>query len=91
MKELFLLAALALPSSYHTWPAIVSYHAMTDEEFANRLRKLPAVEDVFIHESPQEDKLKENGWERFPATYKDKQIWIRRKPASDKRAIKTSA
>jgi hypothetical protein len=91
----FLTCAMSLPALNYTRPAIVSYHAARNEEDKLRdwIQKNNPDSDVFIHENPQEGKLKEYGWERFPATYKGKQIWIRRSPVSDKRQkmIGTSA
>lgn len=58
---------------------------MTDEEFADKLKKIHDADEVFIHEAPQEEKLKEYGFEKYPATYKGKQIWIKRKPHFDKK------
>ena len=90
MKGLFLLCALALPASQHTRPPIVSYHAMTDEEAADRIRKIHDFDEVYIHEKPQEDKLKESGFERYPALWGGKQIWIRRKPHFDKKMLEAA-
>lgn len=47
------------------------------------IRKNNPDAEVFIHPTPQEDKLKEDGWERFPVTWKGEKIWIKRKPKSD--------
>lgn len=95
MNALFLICALALPPSSHTQPAIVSYQVMTDDEAAERLRQIYDFEEVFIHPNPQEDKLKEHGWERFPAWINRKHVWIKRRPAKDDapkhRAMETSA
>lgn len=94
MIEAFIVCALAMPPSSFTRPTIASYHAMNDEEIAERIRQIYDVEEVFIHEHPQVDKLKEYGWEKFPAKWKDKEIWIKRRPATDgpkKRAMETSA
>lgn len=77
--------ALAPPSPNFTRPPIVSYHMARSEEeqLVDWLKKNNPGVEVFIHPTPQEGKLKEWGWERFPATYKGKQIWIKRPPKSD--------
>lgn len=90
IEELFLICALALPSVHHTRPSIVSYHMVKSEQeqikdLENWLKKKNPGIEVFIHKTPQSDKLKEYGWERFPANIFDHQIWIRRKPANDKK------
>lgn len=87
IAEAFLVCALAVPSLRFTRPAIISWFAAKSEEskLIDWIKKNNPDSEVFINEKPQEEKLKEYGWERFPATYKGKQIWIRRKPISDKR------
>lgn len=81
------MACLALPSSHFTRPPIVSWKAMSDDEFTDTLKRIHGFDEVFIHEAPQKDKLKDAGFERYPATYKDKEIWIRRKPVHDRKMM----
>lgn len=78
---------LSLPASHFTRPAIIPYQAAKSEEeqLTDWLRKNNPDAEVFIHEKPQERKLKEHGWERFPATWNGKQIWIKRKPIYDRK------
>lgn len=85
----FLICALALPSSHFTRPTIVTWHlAQSDEEkLVDWLRKNNPDAEVFIHPNPQEDKMKEIGWERVPFTWKGNQIWIKRKPTSDSKKM----
>lgn len=82
IPEVFLVCALAVPSTYHSRP----WFASQDEKskIVDWIRKWNPGSDVFIHPQPQEDKLKEDGWERFPATWKGEKIWIKRKPKSDR-------
>lgn len=77
--------AVPPPSLFSTRPPIVSYHAVKTEEenLIDWLKKNNPGAEVFIHENPQIDKLREIGWERFPATWRGKQIWIKRKPVKD--------
>lgn len=93
LREIFLVCALALPSPNFTRPPVVSYEAVKTEQeilkdLENWIRKINPGCDVFIHQTPQVEKLREYGWERFPANWKDFQIWIRRKPVSDKRGVR---
>jgi hypothetical protein len=82
IKTLFLTCALALPSANSTQPAIVSYQAAKSEQerLTDWLRKNNPGAEVFIHPEPQEEKLKEYGWERVPFTWRGNKIWIKRKP-----------
>lgn len=102
INALFLVAALApQPMSFvHAGlnqGAIQGFHAMVkseEEQIKDWIISHGDVAEVFIHENPQEDKLKEFGWERFPGSHKGKQIWIRWKPENGnnhKRAIGASA
>ena len=95
MTTLFLLSALSLPPMFFTRPPIVSYHAMTDEEMAERIKKIHDFEEVFVHDNPQDELFKKHHWERYPAEINGKKVWIRRKPAKDDapkhRAIGASA
>jgi len=97
IAELFLVGALSLPSTHHFWPAIGS-HQMAGggevERLKEWIRKNNPDAEVFIHPNPQEEKLKENGWERVPFTWRGNKIWIQRKPVSDQkkqRRIEASA
>lgn len=87
MLEALLICALALPSARFTWPRMVSYHIAPSEEERLRewLRRKGGAEEVFIHPNPQTDLLKREGWERVPIKWRDNEIWIRRKPISDKK------
>jgi hypothetical protein len=87
MKELFLACALALPSANFTQPAVVSYQAAKSEQerLTDWLRKNNPGAEVFIHPEPQAGKLKDYGWEKVPFTWRGNQIWIKRKPKSDKK------
>lgn len=87
MTELFLIVALALPPRHFQHAPILPYHIKSEEEDLIDIFKIgDEYEDVFIHENPQTEKLKENGWERFPVDYFNKQIWIKRKPRSDRKS-----
>jgi hypothetical protein len=72
---------------------MVSYHAAQSEEddLKDFIKRHNPDAEVFIHENPQEDKLKNHGWERVPFNWRGKQIWIQRKPKSDKKALGASA
>jgi hypothetical protein len=76
------MCALSLPARWHTWPRIVSYQMAKSEEEKIRdfIHKGAPDAEIFIHENPQEDKLKENGWERVPFVWGGKKIWIKREP-----------
>lgn len=92
IAEAFLICALAVPGTNYTRPPIVSWHLIKSEEDRLRdwLRKNNPDADVFIHPEPAVDRLKEDGWEHVPFTWRGNQIWIKRKPWSDKK-IKESA
>lgn len=88
LRETFLFCAMSLPATNFTRPPIASYHAMKTEEeqlrdLENWIKKNNPGAEVFIHENPQVERLKQDGWERTPINFKDKQIWIKRKPESD--------
>lgn len=89
----FLVCALALPSTHFTRPAIVSWYAIRSEEDKLKawIRKNNPGADVFITPKGEADKLREHGWEKAPFTWKDKEIWIQRKPKSDQRKLQESA
>lgn len=92
IAEAFLICALALPSPSFTWPRIVPWFASNEEEkLTDWLRKHNEIDEVFIHENPQEDKLKDHGWERVPFTINGKKIWIKRKPHADQKMMEVSA
>jgi len=83
MNELILACALALPpANFMSSP----YHVMKSEydQLVEWLRKNNPDAEVFIHPTPQEDKLKDAGFERVPFTWRGNHIWIRRKEVSDK-------
>jgi hypothetical protein len=90
--EAFLICALALPAANYTQPPIVSWQAAKSEEdrLKDWLKKNHDVEDVFITPRGQSDKLKEYGWERVPFKWKDLEIWIQRKPRSDRKQLQES-
>lgn len=87
IPAIFLTAALSLPGANYTRPPIVSVQAIKSEEdqLKDWIKKKGDFEEVFIHDNPQEDKLKEYGWERVPYTWKGKGIWGRRRPKSDQK------
>lgn len=87
MIELFLICALSLPSTNFTRPAIVSYHAAIRDEkdLMEDLKKHREIDDVFITPKGQADKLREHGWEQLPFSINDKEVWIQRRPKSDKK------
>ena len=91
--DLFLICALCLPSPLFSRPAIVGYQAMGNEEDEIRkfLQKNNPGAEVYFTPKGQEDKLKEHGWERVPFTWKGNEVWIQRKPKSDKKPLKYSA
>lgn len=101
--ELFLICALsAQPAGaqgYQINPGVEiqvirTINGHTDEEdIKKKIRRNGEIEDIYIHENPQADKMREHGWERLPFTWDNKQIWIKRTPKSDARkmAITTSA
>ena len=93
IAEAFLIAAMSLPATHHTRPRIVPYFTATDEEgkLIGWIRKHSPGAEVFIHPKPQEEKLREAGWERVPFTWNGKQIWIKRKPRSDTKKLLSSA
>lgn len=87
----FLICALSLPASHFTHPPVVPWHMDSDEDKLKEwLRKNNPDAEVFIHPNPQEGKLKEDGWERVPIVYRGKQIWIKRKPQSDKKLLRST-
>lgn len=92
VKEAFLICALAVPAFNFPHVKLMegNYIQKEEEQLKDWLRKNNPDAEIFIHPNPQEEKLKEYGWERVPFVYNDKQIWIRRKPAHDK-SPKTSA
>ncbi len=95
IQEAFLLCALASPGVNYTRPPIVSHHLMSNEldDLNKMIDKLHPGAEVFITPKGQAGKLKEHGWERAPFTWKGEEIWIRRRPSSDKakRSILESA
>lgn len=93
MIELFLICALSLPSVNFTHPTLISYHLVDreEEQLKDWLRKHQEIDDVFITPKGQADKLKEHGWEQLPFSINDKEVWIQRRPKSDKKTIRSSA
>lgn len=93
IAEIFLTMALALPAEHFTQPTVVRWSMARSEEekLTEWLRKNNPDAEVFINERPQEDELKQNGWERVPINWRGKQIWIKRKPATDKRLMETQS
>lgn len=94
MLKLFLVCALSLPASHFTRPVIVSYHMANgneEERLRRWLRKNNPDAEIFIHDNPQEDLLKEHGFEKVPFTWRGKQIWIRRKEKSDQHKLQEAA
>lgn len=94
IPEIFLTCALSLPTVHHSRPAIVSYQMAKSEEdrLIDWLRINNPDAEVFIHHEPQEDRLKNDHWERVPFSWNGKQIWIKRKPRTDyKQRVETSA
>lgn len=86
MIELFLMCSLSLPAMSFTRPPMVVWFGSNEEaRLVAWLRKNNKDAEIFIHENPRVDKLKEYGYERIPFSYNNQQIWIRRKPVSDKR------
>ena len=47
--------------------------------------------EIYIHEKPQAELLREHGYEKVPLLWRGQQIWIRRKPTSDQKLTQTSA
>lgn len=86
----FLICALSLPASHFTRPAIISWFAAKSEkeQLEDFLHKNDPYSAVFITPKGQADKLKEHGWERVPFTWRDKEIWIQRKPRTDQQPSK---
>lgn len=88
ISELFLICAMNLPPMAWNGPPRVKAIQMMDRE-EQRLRdwihKNNPDADIFIYPNPQEETLKENGYERVPFTWRGNQIWIKRKPQSDKK------
>lgn len=78
---------MSLPAANFTHPAIISYHAAKSEQerLEDFLHKNNPGADVFITPRGQADKLREYGWERVPFTWRKNEIWIQRKPKSDKK------
>lgn len=66
-----------------------------EDQLKDALKKHPEIEDVFIHEDPKADRLKDGGWFEMPYTINGKGVWIKQKPKTDekpsKRRIETSA
>lgn len=91
--EAFLVCALALPAASFTRPAILSWFAAKSEEdrLKEWLKKPGGIEDVFITPKGAADRLREYGWERVPFTWKNKEIWVQRKPKSDQHRLQESA
>lgn len=85
--EAFLICALSLPAVNFTHPALISYHLVNKEEeqLKDWLKKHHDIEEVFITPKGQANTLKENGWEQMPFSINDKEIWIQRRPKSDKK------
>lgn len=77
---------------HHTRPAVVSWQAVkSDEEKIIAWIRKHNEGEVFIHENPQEERLKNDGWERIPFTINGKQIWFKRKPVSDQKKLEECA
>lgn len=93
IAEVFLVCALALPAASHTRPPIISYHATKSEQerLENWIRKNNPDAEVFIHPEPQAERLKKHGWEKVPFTWRGNEIWIQRKPKSDRKMMETAA
>lgn len=96
IEAIFLVCAMSLPSSFHTWPGIVSYHAANSEEKDIRdfIKRHHPDAEIFIHPVPDDKRLKDHGWERVPFNWKGNEVWIQRKPKPDQkkmRAIEVSA
>lgn len=90
MVELFLAIALAMPSPWFTRPRLVPYFMASEEDrIRDWIKKNNPGAEVFIHPEPQEEKLKEDGWEKVPFTWRGNKIWIQRKPRSDQKKMRT--
>lgn len=97
IPEAFLICALAVPATHHTRPRIIPW-MMSEESEKKRIedfiKKNNPDAEVFIHPEPQEELLKNHGWERVPFTWRGNKIWIKREPKRDqkhRRAIAESA
>lgn len=88
MNPLFLVVALALPSPHFPHAPLVPYGMVETERerLEAFLRKNYPDANIFIHESPQREKLKEQGFFRVPFNYKWMEIWIQPKPKTDRKA-----
>jgi len=82
VAEAVLICALSLPASHFTRPTIGPWQLMKDEieRLKDFIHRNDPDAEIFIHPEPQEEKLKEDGWERVPFTWKGNKIWIKRQP-----------
>lgn len=92
MNALFLICALSMPAASFTRPAIVSWFAAKSEE--DRLRDFIHRNDpdaeIFITPKGDAKTLWEYGYERVPFTWRDKEIWIQRKPKHDQKCLEAA-
>lgn len=83
--ELFLICALSLPATHHSRPEITPWQMVRSEvdRLKDFIHKNNPDAEIFIHPEPQEEKLREYGWEKVPFTWRGNKIWIKRKPNPD--------
>lgn len=85
MTELFLIAALAFPPMGATGYQIKPFSmSMTLEQEEQMLRwfiwkRAPGAEIVLLDDGVEPQGA---GWERVPIRYRNKNVWIKRKPIS---------
>ena len=88
MNALFLICALSLPATHYHLEITDDDRARIEEirkirEFINKVH--PGAGIVIVPPGSQDDELlRDSGLERLPFTYRGDQIYIRRKPVSDK-------
>jgi hypothetical protein len=93
IPSLFLACALALPAPSFTHPTVVSYHAAKSEseQLEDFIKRKDPYAAVLITPKADPEKMRKDGFERVPFTHRGREIWIQRKPATDKKKLLESA
>lgn len=90
IAEAFLVCAMSLPAKHHTRPVMVASKRDEIQDLKDFIRRGDPGAEVFITPKGQPEKLHDYGWEKVPFNWNGQEIWIQRKPKSDKR-METSA
>lgn len=82
ISEAFCSMALALPLTHFHLGGTPAHHHIIDEVVKIRdfIQKRAPGAKIWIGPEPKEPNA---GWERWPFTWRDQTIWIKRKPVSD--------